>query len=127
MQGGTTRKGRSYTLEVVGLYSISCISSFSNTTAPSVVATLRPTSNWLSSVIETWPCCRSCIRFCMPLAMLSPRVSMAFFCASAFSARKLLGAEAAIHCSTAKRRRALVLGSDSAASTRPSSVRPLSR
>ena len=30
-------------------------SSFSNTTAPSVVATLRPTSKTLSSVCETWP------------------------------------------------------------------------
>ncbi len=120
MQGGTTRNGRSYTLAVVGLYSISWIRSFWNTTAPSVVATLRPTSNWLSSVIETWPCWMSCSRFCRPRAMLSPRVSIAFCWASALSTRKLLGAEAAIHCSTAKRSRALVLASVSTASTRPS-------
>ena len=54
-------------------------------------------------------------------------VSIAFFCASAFSAMKLLGADAAIHCSTAKRRRAFVLASVCAASTMPSSVRALSR
>ena len=40
---------------------------------------------------------------------------------------KLLGADAAIHCSTAKRRRAFVLASVCAASTMPSSVRALSR
>jgi hypothetical protein len=63
----------------------------------------------------------------MPLAMLSPCVSMAFFCASTLKASELLGDEAAIHCSTAKRRRALVFSSASMASAMFSIVRPLSR
>lgn len=63
----------------------------------------------------------------MPLAMLSPWVSIAFFCASALKASELLGDEAAIHCSTAKRSRALVFSSASMASAIFSRVRPLSR
>ena len=63
----------------------------------------------------------------MPLAMLSPLVSIALFCASALSAMKLLGADAAMNCSTAKRKRALVLASASTASARPSIVRAFSR
>src|SRR6218665_438420 len=94
MQGGTSSSGRSYTRGVSGLYSSHWNSAVSQTTAPSVVPTLRPTSNRLSSVIDTWPWLMSCSRFCRPLAMLSPRVSMAFFCASALKARKLLGAKA---------------------------------
>ena len=127
MQGGTSRNGRSYTLAVRGLYSISWNSSFSKTMAPSVVATLRPTSNRLSSVIDTWPSLMSFSRFCIPLAMLSPWVSIAFFCASAFIARKLLGADAAIHCSTAKRMRLRVFSSLSTASASPISAREFSR
>ena len=127
MQGGTSRNGRSCTLAVSGLYSISWNSSFSNTTAPSVVATLRPTSNRLSSVIDTWPCRMSCSMFFTPLARLSPCVAMAFCCASALKARKLLGAEAASHCSTAKRTRLRVLASPSAASAMDIMVRAFSR
>ena len=115
-------RGRSYTLAVSGLYSSSWNSSFSNTTAPSVVATLRPTSKRLSSVIEICPWPRSCSRLATPLAMLSPCVSRAFCCASALNTRKLLGAMAASHCSTLKRMRARVLSSACTASTRPMSA-----
>ena len=87
MHGGTNSNGRSYTLAVSGLYSISWNSSFSNTTAPSVVATLRPTSKTLSSVCDTWPCWMSCHRCLQALAMLSPLVSSALRCASGLSAR----------------------------------------
>ena len=59
--------------------------------------------------------------------MLSPWVSKAFFCASALNAMKLLGDDAAIHCSTAKRMRLRVLASASTASARPISVRALSK
>ncbi|MCY1562518.1 hypothetical protein D9M68_999260 [compost metagenome] len=63
----------------------------------------------------------------MPLAMLSPWVSMAFFCASALKARKLLGALASIHCCTAKRTRVRVLASPCTASAKAMRVRALSR
>ena len=66
MHGGTSRNGRSYTLAVSGLYSSSWKSSFSNTTAPSLVATLLPTSKALSSVMLRWPCRISFSRFCTP-------------------------------------------------------------
>ena len=63
----------------------------------------------------------------MPVAMLSPWVSMAFFNASGLSARKLLGLVASTHCCTAKRTRALVLASPCMLSAICSSVRALSR
>ena len=127
IQGGISKNGFSNTLSVSGLYSSSWKNSFSKTTAPSVVATFWPTVNRLSSVMDTWPWRTSCSRFCMPLAMLSPLVSMAFFWASALNARKLLGAAAARPCSTAKRKRLRVLASDSTASVMASKARLLSK
>ena len=53
MQGGTISSGRSCTVSVAGRYWINCINSFSNTTAPGVIARLCPTSNARSSVIDT--------------------------------------------------------------------------
>ena len=79
--------GRQDKINVLGLYSISWMSSFSKTTAPSVVATLRPTSNWLSSVCDTWPCWMSCHRCFRPWAIDSPFVSSALRCASGLRAR----------------------------------------
>ena len=127
MHGGTSRKGFSCTFSVSGLYSMSWNNAFSNTTAPSVVATFLPTSNRLSSVIDMWPCLASCSMLATPLARLAPWVSMAFCCASALKARKLLGEAAAIHCSTAKRTRFLVFSSPSTASAMAISVRAFSR
>ena len=63
----------------------------------------------------------------MPSARLSPWVSIAFFCASGLSARKLLGDAASIHCSTAKRTRDRVFSSACSDSTMPSRVRAFSR
>ena len=127
MHGGTNSIGRWCTLAVSGLYSMSWNSSFSNTTAPSLVATLRPTSNTISSVCDTGPLRRSLHSCCMPCATLSPLVSSAFFCASGFSARKLAGLIASTHCCTAKRMRALVLASPSIDSASCISVRAFSR
>ena len=77
MQGGTITNGRFATLSVSGEYWISCMTSFSKTTAPGVMARLRPTSKADSSVIEMRPFSRSPIRFLMPCVMLSPCVSSA--------------------------------------------------
>src|SRR5262245_66366770 len=44
--------GRFSTLSPSGLYWMSCIRSFSNTTLPGVVATFSPSLNAFSSVIE---------------------------------------------------------------------------
>src|SRR6187551_2524390 len=55
MQGGTITSGRLCTFGVVGAYWISCISSFSKTTLPGVVARSRPTSKARSSDIEMRP------------------------------------------------------------------------
>jgi hypothetical protein len=87
MHGGTISSGRSATLAVSGLYSISWNSSSSKTTAPSVVATLRPTSNCVVSVWDTCPWRRSFHRSCMPWTMLWPPVSSALRWASGLKAR----------------------------------------
>ncbi len=50
IQGGTISSGRSRTLSVVGVYWMSCRSSFWKTTLPGVVARLRPSSKALGSV-----------------------------------------------------------------------------
>ncbi len=63
----------------------------------------------------------------MPAARLWPWVFSASCWASGFSARKLLGAMASIHCCTEKRMRALVLASPSTASASFISVREFSR
>ena len=91
MHGGTISSGRSCTFAVSGLYSSSWNNSFSNTTVPSVVATLRPTSNTLSSVCDSGPAaCRPAGAACRA-AMLSPWVSIAFFCASGLSGEEVAG------------------------------------
>ena len=59
--------------------------------------------------------------------MLSPLVSMAFCWASALNIKKLLGAVAAENCSTENCKRALVLASVCAASTKAIKVRVLSK
>ena len=93
MHGGTNSIGRSWTLAVSGLYSISWNSSFSNTTAPSVVATLRPTSNTLSSVCDTWPLLQVApAAAACPGRCSRPWCRAPCCCASGLSARKLLGA-----------------------------------
>ena len=91
MQGGTISNGRSYTLGVVGVYWTSWISSFSKTTLPGVVATLRPTSNAESSVIEMRPRARSCVNKRMPSIRLAPPESIAICIASGLVARQLAG------------------------------------
>ncbi len=110
MQGGTSSSGRSYTVLVSGLYWMSWNSSFSNTTAPSVVATFPPTLNALSSVCEMRPLPMSASISAMPLARLSPLDSTSFFCASGLVTRKLDGDMASMVCWIAKRMRCLTLG-----------------
>ena len=127
MHGGTNNIGSACTLAVSGLYSISWNSSFSNTTAPSLVATLRPTSKPLSSVCDMWPCSMSFHSSCMPWVMLSPLVSMALASASGLVARKLAGLAASTHCCTAKRILALVLASPCTLSAICIKVRAFSR
>jgi hypothetical protein len=61
------------------------------------------------------------------MAMLSPLVSMAFFWASAFNARKLLGAAAAIHLLDGEPHAGGFSASASTASARPIMVRALSK
>ena len=102
-------------------------SSFSNTTEPTLVATLRPTSNTVSSVCDTEPL-RTSFHSCVkPCVTLSPLVASAFFCASGLSAMKLAGLMASIHCCTPKRTFARVLGSPSIESASCISVRAFSR
>ncbi len=91
MHGGTITSGRAATLSVSGAYWINWKSSFSKTTAPFDTATLRPTSNASSSVIEMRPRFRSSRRFAKPMRMLSPCVSTAVFIASGLVAAKLAG------------------------------------
>ncbi len=109
--------GRSWTVGVAGAYWMSCISSFSYTTAPGVVARLRPTSKTFSSVVETRPLCASSIRFSTPFVKLSPRVSRASLIASGLVATKLAGLSASIIWRAAKRIRSFASGSASIAST----------
>jgi hypothetical protein len=104
MQGGIISSGTSCTAGVAGVYWISWNSSFSNTTVPGVMPTLRPTSKADSSDCEMRPFCMSASMFCKPLVRLSPLVSMSFFCwASGFVARKLAGDMASTICCTANR------------------------
>ncbi len=110
-----------------GAYSISWNSSFSNTTEPLLVATLRPTSKADSSVCETWPRWMSFQSWRRPWPMLSPWVSIALRCASGLRAMKLLGDAASIHCRTAKRTRARVFSSPWTLSASCMRVRALSR
>ena len=53
-----------------------------NTTLPGVVATLRPTSNAVSSVIDTRPRAKSCTNRRMPSTRLAPPLSSAVCSAS---------------------------------------------
>ena len=94
MHGGTISSGRSCTFAVVGAYWISWIRSFSNTTLPGVVATLRPTSNAVSSVIDTRPRAKSCTNRRMPSTRLAPPLSSAVCSASGLVARQLAGLSA---------------------------------
>jgi hypothetical protein len=91
MQGGTMTSGRLCTLGVVGAYWISCISSFSNTTLPGVVARLRPTSNAWSSDIEMRPRARSAMNSRAPSTRLAPPLSSAVCSASGLVARQWPG------------------------------------
>ena len=63
-------------------------------TLPGVVATLRPTSNAWSSVIETRPCARSAMNSFMPSIRLAPPDSTASFIASGFVASEFAGLSA---------------------------------
>ncbi len=87
MHGGTIRSGRSKTLAVSGVYWMSWIRSFSNTTAPSEAAMFSPTRKADSSVIEIWPFSTSAARFLMPSCRLSPPVESAIFSASGLVSR----------------------------------------
>ena len=89
MHGGTITSGRSCTLAVLGAYWMSCISSFSKTTLPGLVATLRPTSKAVSSVIETRPLAKSCRNRRMPSTRLAPPLSSAVCIASGLVARRV--------------------------------------
>ena len=77
MHGGTTTSGNAPASGVSGAYWINCITSFSYTTAPSVVAMLRPISKTDSSVIEMRPFPKSPIRLLIPSVMLRPSLSSA--------------------------------------------------
>jgi hypothetical protein len=96
MQGGTMTSGRLWTFAVEGAYCTSCINSFSNTTLPGLVATLRPTSKAASSDIEMRPFARSARKRHAPSMRLVPPVSSAACIASGLVARQLAGFVASI-------------------------------
>ncbi len=79
---------------MVGVYWISWISSFWNTTEPGVVQTLRPTSNAVLSVIEIRPDARSSVNSRMPSIRLAPPVSIASCNASGLVASEFAGLSA---------------------------------
>ena len=91
MQGGTITKGRARTVGVVGVYWMSCITSFSYTTAPGVTAMLRPTAKADSSVCEMRPFSTSPIRFRSPCASAWPSDPSAAFTTSGLVAAKFAG------------------------------------
>ncbi len=91
MHGGTISSGRSYTFFVSGAYWRSCITSFSNTTAPGVVARFLPSSKAVSSASAMRPLPTSAKRFRRPRARLSPPVAAASFKASGLVAAKFAG------------------------------------
>ncbi len=98
MQGGTINSGVFSTCGVCGAYSISWISSFSNTTEPGVLARLPPTSNLDSSTRVMRPFCRSSIRLRMPAARLAERVWIAVRITSGLVAGKFDGLIASMNC-----------------------------
>ena len=119
MHGGTITSGRAVHLAAcAGVYWISWISSFSNTTAPGVTATLRPTSKAVSSVWLMRPLLHVAqqVREAAGQA-LAARLRCACASACGLVAAKFAGHIASIHCRTAKRARSLALRSSAALST----------
>ena len=117
MHGGTTSNGRSWTCAVLGVYWMSWIRSFSNTTLPGLVATLRPTSKAVSSVIDTRPLAKSSMNRRVPSTRLAPPLSSAACKASGLVARQLAGLRASTTWRSTKPHWALLRSSSGAVSS----------
>ena len=103
MHGGTIDQRPLVHLGVVGVYWMSWISSFSNTTDPGVTARLRPTSKADSSVVVIRPLAKSSKNRFMPSVTLAPPVSIASAMASGLVTKKLAGLIASTNWRPAKR------------------------
>ena len=119
MHGGTSSSGRVRTAVApsAGSYWMSCITSFSNTTAPGETAMLRPSSKADSSVVEMRPRATSSTICFRPRFSVSPPDSTAMRIASGLVAAKFAGLIASTIWRAAKRARSRWRSSASSAST----------
>ncbi len=104
IHGGTISSGVRSTFSVVGVYWISCISSFWKITLPGVVAMLTPTSrldgsDWRMRSVP-WPASISSASIFMPRTRLSPLDASVSRSTSGLVRTKFDGASALVICWT---------------------------
>jgi hypothetical protein len=127
--GGAISRGTSHTWSVCGRYWISSNCSVRRTTAPGVIAMLRPTWKDAESTIcgTRGAEARSRTRLNPPRSRLSPAVSMTAFADAGFTTGMLLGDIASTTLSTRKRTRCSSRPHRPASATSRPAVSPVAR